>query len=42
MHRYHKWYMDKSAIERTYIGVLVKDINYFHGIEIVWLDFEDI
>jgi hypothetical protein len=34
--------MDKSAIERTYIGVLVKAINFFNGIKIVWLDFEDI
>lgn len=32
----------KFVAKRTYIGVLIKDNDYFNDVEIMWLDSEEI
>jgi hypothetical protein len=34
--------MEKYTVKRTYISVLIKDIEYFNGLPIMWLDFKNI
>jgi hypothetical protein len=42
MRRFHEWYLKESAKGRQMVGVLIKDMDYFRGPDVMYLDFQDI
>lgn len=42
MHRFHQWYMEHSSKSRMMVGARIRNIDYYQGDDVLWINFENV
>lgn len=42
MHRFHQWYMELSSKSRMMVGARIRNIDYYQGDDVLWINFENV